>query len=613
MKKFLATASALAVCAASPLLAQDAYELDEITVTANKSGEATPLNRTGATVEVITQEDLKNAGETTVAEYLAREPGITVSGNGGLGTSTSLRIRGLGDKYIKVLVNGIDVTDPSSPQIQYNWGNMTTDNIERIEILKGSSSALYGSRAVAGVVSITTLTRPEEPGQKTTMSVEGGSNDTWRGTATYGYSGSRGGLAIGIDRTITDGFSSSAGGTEKDGYQGTQLSFSADVMATETLKLGLTAYSLEARGHFDEFGSDGTPPYDEYTTTKTRAARAYGQLDLGAWQHQVSASYYKNDRISSSNGVDTPFKGKRKRVDYVGSYSVSDMLGLTFGTDWEEQSYDSGADTGKTRTTGVFGEVQYAATSALDLSGSVRYDHHSNFGDHVTGRLAAAYQLTGATTLRATAATGFRAPSLYELNNTLYGNPNLKPEESTSFELGIEHDFGVGRIIKATAFYTEIDDLIDFRSLYDDTGAWIGGRYQTIPGTSTSQGIELSGQWAINDQLGLYANYTYTDAEDANGDRLLRVPRNDVNIGLTADLAARWSGEVNVRYVADRPAEYGVEMKDYTVVNLGVAYAITDQAQAYLRVENLFDEEYQTAEGFNTQGQAVYVGLRASF
>ncbi|MGE4327031.1 MAG: TonB-dependent receptor, partial [Pseudodonghicola sp.] len=343
MKTFLTTISTLAVCAASPALAQEAFELDEITVTANKSGAATPLNRTGATVEVITQEDLKNAGETTIAEYLAREPGITLSSNGGLGSSSTLRIRGLGGSYVKVLINGIDVTDPSSTQIQYNWGDMTTDNIERIEILKGSSSALYGSRAVAGVVSITTLARPEEPGQKTTMSVEGGSNDTWRGSATYGYSGTRGGMAIGIDRIITDGFSSSAGGTEPDGYQGTQLTFSADVMASEALKLGLTAYSLEARGHFDEYGSDGTPPYDEYTTTRTRAARAYGQLDLGAWQHEFSASYYRNDRLSSSNGLDTPFLGKRKRLDYTGSYSVSDMLGLTFGTDWEEQSYDSGS------------------------------------------------------------------------------------------------------------------------------------------------------------------------------------------------------------------------------------------------------------------------------
>ncbi|MGD9865786.1 MAG: TonB-dependent receptor plug domain-containing protein [Pseudodonghicola sp.] len=611
MKTLLTTASALAVCAAAPALAEEPYLLDEITISASKSGTATPLARTGATVEVITQKDLAQAGETTVADYLARQPGVSVSANGGMGAATTLRIRGLGGQYVKVLVNGIDVTDPSSTQTQFDWGDMTTDNIERIEILKGSSSSIYGSRAVGGVVNITTVARPEEPGSRTTLSVEGGSNSTWRGAASYGYSGTRGGLAIGIDRVITDGFSANSGGTEDDGYQGTRLTFSADVMATETLKLGLSAYTLDARGNFDEFGGDGAPPYDDYTTTETRALRAYGQLDLGAWQHQFSASYYSNDRLSSSNGVDTLFDSERRRVDYTGSYSVSDMLSLTFGGDWEQQSYDSGVETGETEITGLFGELQYAPTTALDLSASLRFDDHSTFGNHVTGRLAAAYRLTDATILRAVAATGFRAPSLYELNSTLYGNPALDPEESTSFELGIEHSFAPGSFVKATAFHTEIDNLIQFVTLTP----WpaFTGQYQQVAGTSTSQGIELSGQWAMNDQFSLYGNYTYTDAEDATGAPLLRVPTHDVNLGLDADLANGWSGNLNVRHVADRPAEFGTPMGDYTVVSTGVSYAFTDNAEGYLRVENLFDEQYQTAAGFNTQGRAVYVGLRASF
>ncbi|MDK3017587.1 TonB-dependent receptor plug domain-containing protein [Pseudodonghicola flavimaris] len=613
MKKLLTTASALALCVAGAAQAEEAYELDEITISASKSGTATPLDRTGASVEVITREELEKAGETSVADYLTRDPGVTVANNGPMGTTSTMRIRGLDGKYIKVLVDGIDVTDPSSTQTQFNWTGLTTNNIERIEILKGSSSALYGSRAVAGVVNITTLSRPAEPGSETNVAVEGGSNDTWHGAASYGYSGTRGGLSFGIDRIITDGFSASAGGTEADGYQGTRLTFSADIMATDALKLGLSAYTLDAEGNFDEYGSDGAPPYDEYTTVETRAIRAFGQLDLGAWTHNFSASYYSNDRVSSSNGIDTPFNSERKRVDYSGSYAFSDMLNLTFGTDWEEEYYDSGTDSGKVRTTGGFGELLYSPTANLDLAASLRFDDHSTFGGYWTDRLAAAYHLTPGTVLRFVTATGFRAPSLYELNNALYGNPNLDPEESQSYELGIEHDFGAGRLVKATAFYTEIDNLIQYVSLYDSTGAWVGGQYQQVTGTSTSQGIELSGEWAVNDALGLYANYTYTDAEDATGARLLRVPRHAVNLGLDADLINGWSGQVNLHYVADRADEYGTVMEDYTVVNLGVAYALTDSAQAYVRVENLFDEAYQTAAGYNASERAVYVGLRASF
>ena len=615
MRKLLLTASTLSLCAAGAARAQEIFDLDEITVSSTKAGAQTPLDRTGATVQVITQEDLQQADETTLAEFLARQPGISVSANGGVGSNTTLRIRGLGGTYIKVLVNGIDVTDPSSTQAQFNWGGMTTANLGRVEILKGSSSSLYGSRAVGGVINISTIQRPEEPGSETTFALEGGSYETYRAAASYAYSGERGGLTFGIDRITTNGFSAKSGAanTEADGYQATQITLSADVRATDTLKLGLSAYALESEGDYDEFAGDGAAPYDERNTTESRGVRAYAELMTGAVDHTLSFTYFTTDRLSSSNGFDTTFDGDRKRIDYTGSYAASDVLTLTFGADWEEESFNSGGASGSVETTGLFGEVLYAATADLDLSASVRVDDHSTFGDYVTGRLAAAYRVTGATTLRAVAATGFRAPSLYELNSTLYGNAALDPEESTSFELGVEHEFGPGRSVKATAFHTRIDNLIQFVSLYDATGAWIGGQYQQVAGESKTQGVELSGEWAVNDWLGLYGNYTYTDAEDANGARLLRVPGHDVTLGLGADFAAGWTGDLSLRHVADRPDDGGQVMEDYTVVNAGVTYAFTDNAEGYLRIENLLDETYETAASYQASGRALYVGLRASF
>lgn len=618
MKTLLATASAIgvsALCSSGALRAQEIYALDEITISASKSGTETPLDRTGASVQVITQDELEQADETTVAEYLARQPGLSVSANGGIGASTTLRIRGLGGQYVKVLVNGIDVTDPSSTQTQFDWGGLTTANLGRIDILKGSASSLYGSRAVAGVVNISTIKRPEEPGTAVTLSLEGGSYETYRAAANFAYTGTRGGMSFGLDHITTEGFSanSAAGSTEADGYEGTQLTFSADVMATEVLKLGIAAYALDAEGDFDEYGGDGAPPFDEVNDTQSRGVRVYGELATDAVDHTLSYTYFKTDRVSSSNGFDSPFNGERKKVDYIGSYTASTQLTLSFGADWEEESFDTGTDSGSVETIGQFVEALYAATADLDLSASLRRDDHSTFGDHVTGRLAAAYRLSGATTLRAVAATGFRAPSLYELNNTLYGNPALDPEESTSFELGVEHEIAPGASVKATAFYTRIEDLIQFVSLYDATGTWIGGQYQQVAGKSTSQGVELSGDWAVNDWLTLFGNYTYTDAVDATGARLLRVPGHDLALGLGGDFAGGWSGSLTLRHVADRPAEYGVTMGDYTVVNAGLSYAFTDHAEGYLRIENLLDETYETAAGYQASGRALYAGLRASF
>lgn len=611
----LATAtSALALIAAAPAMGQEAFDLGEITVFANKAGTRTGLKRTGTTVEVVSGEDLQHAGETTVAEYLARLPGLSLSGNGGLGGNANLRVRGLDGKYVKVLIDGIDVTDPSSTQTQFDWGGLTTSNIARIELSRGTSSSVNGSRAIGGVVNITTTRRPEKPGMTTTLNAEGGSFGSFRLGGAVGYSGTRGGLSLGIDRVKTDGFSASnlPGATEADGYSATQLTLSGDIRATDILRLGLSAYALDSDGNFDEFGGDGAPPFDEFNTTRTRALRGFAELQTGAVSHTLSASWYENDRASSSNGFTSLFNGTRRTLDYTGVYARSEALSYTFGADWQRESFDSGFDRGDQTNTGIFGEVLYAPGADIDLAASLRLDDYSSFGGNLSGRLAAAWRVSDATTLRAVAATGFRAPSLFELNSTLYGNPALQPEDSTSFELGIEHDFGPGSFVKATAFHTEIDNLIQFVTL-TSWPAPFTGQYRQVAGTSVSKGVELSGAWALNDRLALSGNYTWTDATDATGAALPRVPAHDATIGIDATFAADWSASLSLRHVADRPAEFGTAMADYTVLNASVSYAITDTASAYLRLENLLDEDYQTAAGFSTSGRAVFAGLRASF
>jgi len=610
MKTLLASVSALTL-ATSGALAQDIFDLGEITVFSNQSGEEAELDRTGATVEVITEEELRNAPETKLADVLAKLPGVTASANGGLGGATTLRVRGLDGKYIKVLVNGIDVTDPSRTQIQFNWSELTTSAISRIELLKGSSSSVYGSSAIGGVVNITT-DRPNAPGVSGDVWGEIGSFDTYRAGLTVNNQGDRGGLSFSLNRVQTDGFSATTAGDEPDGFDATQLSFSGDIQATDTLTLGLSALYVDSEGQFDEFGGDGTPPFDEYNTAETRALRGWAELLTGAVTHTFALSTYQNDRLSTSNGWDTEFDGTRDRAEYKGVYDASDRASYTFGADWQEESYDSGADSGSRTNTGLFGEALFAASNAADLALSLRYDDYSDFGDNLSGRAALAYRLDQGTILRAVASTGFRAPSLYELNNTLYGNPDLQPEESVSLELGVEQQLGGGSFVKATAFYTEIDGLIQFVTLTSWPDPFTG-EYQQVPGTSTSQGIELSGAWAVNERVTLLGNYTYTDAVDANGAPLLRVPEHNLLIGLEAMITDRLTGTISANYVSDRPEEWGTPMPAYTVVDADFDYAVNDRVDVYLRVENLFDEDYQTAAGFSTSPRAFYAGVRAAF
>lgn len=612
MKHLAATGSALALAVGQAAFAQEGFDLGEITVFANKSGEATELERSGVSVEIVTGEELQQAGETKIADILARLPGVSVSANGGLGANTTLRVRGLDGKYIKVLIDGIDVTDPSSTQTQFNWGNLTAAGIGRIELLKGASSSVYGSRAIAGVVNITTAKRPETPGREITLTAEAGSFGTYRAGAAIATTTERGGFTFALNRVESDGFSArdGAANTEPDGFESTQLNFAGDFQATDTLRLGLSGYYLDAEGDFDEFGGDGTPPFDEFTRTETRALRGFAEWQTGAVENRFSATYYRNDRLSSSNGFDTVFDGRRRKFDYTGVYAASDTASLSFGADWEREEFVSGGDSGRIDTRGLFGEALFSPATGLDLAASLRYDDNSAFGGNLSGRLAAAVAINDATTLRAVAATGFRAPSLYELNNTFYGNPALQPETSAGFELGIERRFGSASFVKATGFYTEIDDLIQFVTL---SFSPFTGQYQQIAGTSVSKGIEVSGQWALTGGFSLIGSYTYTDATDASGAPLLRVPGDDLVLGAEAAFNSRLSANLTVNHVADRPAEFGTAMPDYTVVNAALSYALTDQTEAYLRIENLFDEQYQTANGFSAADRALFVGLRAAF
>jgi vitamin B12 transporter len=229
--------------------------------------------------------------------------------------------------------------------------------------------------------------------------------------------------------------------------------------------------------------------------------------------------------------------------------------------------------------------------------------------------VALAWQAGPETTLRAVAGTGFRAPSLFERFSS-FGDPDLEAEESRSLELGVERRFGPESFVKATAFYTEIDNLIDFDGFATACGSGFGC-YAQVEGTTRTRGLELSGRYAFADgQAALFGNYTYTEAETEAG-RLPLVPRHDLLLGIEGRLADGLRGQVDMRHVADveaspfAPADN--EVGDYTLANLSLTYDLGRGTEAQLRVENVLDEDYETVGGFNQPGRAVYLALRRAF
>lgn len=587
-------------------LAQDAgeiYTLDEIVV----SGSLTPVAKsdTGATVETVDADESGNATQS-VSDVLSTLPGISMSRNGGVGASTTLRIRGLSSDYIGVRINGIDVTDASGSQVRYDFGGLLSYGASSIEVLKGSQSALYGSEAIAGLISIDTLSG--EPGLSTT--VEAGSYGTYSAGVSNKIDNDTGSLAFTLSHFKTDGFSSQASNSEDDGFEETTLTFGLEQDVSDSITLGLTGLYRDSDLDYDAFD-------DVYATAshEEKGLRGYVRISGDVVTHEISASMFNADRtyIADTNvwGVgffpkdETDYTSRRKEFNYLGSTDLSALTTLTFGADYVEEKYSSasgayGSSGGKSHTASLKGELLIEPTAGLNFSAALRYDDHSDFGEHISGRLAAAWEFAPEWTARAVLGTGFRAPSLYELFGP-YGNSGLKEETSQSAEFGLERRFGDLGFVKGTLFYTEIDDRID----------WGGSGYDQVEGTTVSKGVELSGQYALSDAISLFGNYTYTSAKTEDV-RTVRVPRHDLVVGVDAVLSDRINGQLMVQHVAD-VLDGSEKLDDYTLFNATLSYDLTNKVQLYLRADNLTDEDYETAGGYNTPGRSAYLGLKASF
>jgi vitamin B12 transporter len=612
MNRFLSGVAVAALCA-GPAVAQDAFMLDDIVFSVG----LTPVaeNRTGVTFDVLSEEELRFSGNVQLSDRLATLPGVSLSQNGPVGGQTTLRVRGLSGNYVPVYLGGIDITDPSSTQTSFDFGALAGAAASRVEILRGSQGPIYGSEAIAGVISIDTDLAPEEPGTEVTLGLEAGSYDTRIGTFGVGARSEFGTLSFSATRLETEGFSAAdenAGNTEADGHRSTTLTLTGEYTASADLTLGFSAFWIDSFSEFDGFPPPAFTLADTADTTEAEryGARVYAQFSAFGLDHELALSGSRTDR-SFPGGFTENFRGDRATLSWIGSADLGTDASLSFGADATREEFATDTDRGIVDTTAVFGEYLVALTPDFDVSASLRYDEHSLFGGQATGQLAAAWRPAEGTVLRGALATGFRAPSLFELYSGAFGNRNLVPEESLSLELGIDQAMG-DLTLGATLFYTEIDNLIDF---FDPDG-FLGplpGAYSQVPGTSTTRGFELSADYALGDALSVFGNYTFTDAEDRNGNRLVRVPRNDTTLGIAGEFGQDWAGSFTIQHIADRVDVGQVPMPDYTLANAQIGYGLTETTEVYLRIENLLDEEYQTARGYGTSDRAFYIGIRSRF
>lgn len=616
---------ALATLPAATLADERPADLGEVVISANRT--PTEAAKIGSDVTVIGRDELEKSKETLVKDVLDRVAGVNFTQSGPAGAQTTIEMRGAYAGYVLVRIDGIDVSDPSAAQVAAAFEHLATADVERIEILRGSQSALYGGTAIGGVIDITTR-RAEAGGVHHSASIEAGSYGTVSGS--YGFSAATDAseVNLSVSRLHTDGFSaadSRNGNTEKDGYENTTFSANASHRINEAFRVfGALRYTrTEVQNDLFLFGvgpadeAPGAPR--ERTRGEDLGGRVGADIDLfdGRFKNTIAVQHWNSDRDGYGASPYWFYRGERTKFEYLGSFQATDTVGLSFGADHAVEKASSTSLSGDVDNTGVFGQVSWQPFTGVTLTAALRDDHHSKFGDHPTHRLTAAWVPFDGTKLRASWGTGYRPPSISELFMPVYGNPNLKPETSRSFDIGIDQKFWNGRAsASATFFSLDTTDLIG----YDPA------TFQSIQvaGITRRQGVELSGRVQALDWLGFDASYTYTDAHKADDSRLVRVPRHKVAMGVTATPFDKTTVSVRATFVSDmKDTDYAIVLPDwsspdrtlpaYFLLDATIRYALTDSLELSLKGKNLLDRKYETVWGYGTPGASVYAGLTARF
>lgn len=629
----LAAAVLLTLALPAPAAAEEAETapvvLDPLVVSATRTER--PLSQVGSSLTVITAEDLEDRQTVLVSDILREVPGVAVNRSGGVGALTQVRLRGAEGNHTLVLIDGIEVNDPAGGS-EFDFAHLLAADIDRIEVLRGPQSVLYGSEAIGGVINI--VTRRGDGPPEAAASLEGGSFRSGRASASLAAGGERYDLLFSGSHFRTRGISHAKaprGGTDPDGYENTTAFAKLGVLPFENLRLDfvgrLTRYDMET----DDFvGGVGAFEADQDTRGDQRYGRAQATLDLldGRWRQRLGASLSRLETRNRTNGSRTGRSiGRRTKFDYQSDFAFSTpgfasaAHVVTLGAEHEREGVESSsawADLDRSfRSRSFYAQYQLDLFERLSLSAGLRHDDNQLFRNAQTYRLTALYSHpeTG-TRLRGSYGTGVKNPTVFELygfSQNYSGNPDLEPERGRGWDLGLEQDLFDRRLtLGATYFRQEVDKLI--------TGS--GQTSVNLDGRSRSQGVELTAALTLSNGLDLRGAYTYTRTRDPNGDRLVRRPAHTGSLNLNYRfLEDRANLNLGVVYNG-RQHDYAfdqffnrsvVTLKSYTLVGLAGSYRVAEGVELFGRVENLLDRNYEEVFTYASPGRAAYAGVRLRF
>ncbi|KQN29127.1 TonB-dependent receptor plug domain-containing protein [Sphingomonas sp. Leaf38] len=621
MTKFFLLLGAATI--AAPANAQTIPDSDASDIVVTASRAAQPLSEIGQAVTVIDRAEIERRQTTVVSDLLATTPGVTVTRNGTVGALTGVRIRGAEADQTLVVIDGVRVNDPSSTGGGFNFGNLLSSSVERIEVLRGPNSVPWGSQAIGGVVNIITAAPTE--GLQARANAEYGYADSV--FASAGVSGAKGPVSGSLTGGYlrSDGISSAASGTERDGYRQYGATGRLGVEFAPGIGLDLRGYFADSRVDIDDgFDPNTFVVADSAAYGTTQELYGYAGLHAnfadGRFNNRVAFTIADINRDNFSQpGGDVSFlgRGRSERYEYQGDFRPLDQVRVVAGVERENSRYNDGFSYADTGITSVYGQLIVKPIDILTLTGGVRNDDHEDFGNHTTFGANAALALRTGTTVRASYGEGFKAPTLYQLFSE-YGNGDLDPETARNFDVGVEQAFLGNRArVGVTYFNRRTRNQIDFRDcIAVECVDRPFGVYDNVA-RAEADGVEFTLAVRPVDALTLTANYSYIDTENRSigddfGKHLARRPKQTASVDADYRFAFGLSVGGTVTMVGDSfdDAANATRLDGYALASVRAELPVNDQIALYGRVDNLTDSRYQTIAGYGNYGRAAYGGVR---
>jgi len=633
--------AAIAGLLAGPAAAQVGAP-DQVVVSASRSAQS--IEQLGDAISILDAEAIELQQLTTLDEALERTPGVAITRSGGVGQNTQVRMRGFTTKHVLVLIDGVKLNNPAEGDNQFGIDHLFLDNVERVEVLRGPQSGVYGADAVAGVINVVTR-RPEGP-----LQVRGSAmiaeNDTYELSAGAQGGGERFGLSGSVSYFDTEGISLASrapGNTERDGYENLTAQLRAEFRPTDAIDVSAWLRFTDSENEIDA-GSlppgnpEGLPPYlfqdsegHNEDTQIVGAVKGVLRTFDGKLTHTAQVSYVSLDNAYFAPGTEQESEGDTVEALYYGALKLGERATLVAGAEYRNESalFEQPAgfayaliDESISNAAG-FAEMNVEVLNGLFASGAIRYDHNQKFGGEFTYRATLAWNAPDSfdipgvdTKLRASYGEGAEAPGLRQMlgsSATFQGNPDLTPESSWMTDFGIDQQLESGLAAwSLTYFIGEADDGIF--SIYDPA---IGKSVpQNVKSPVDMQGLEIDFRLKPASWIEARASYTHMSvALETSGTQLFGRPKNEASAAITlrpcSRLALTVDGYWRSSFFSDYPSTY--EMDGYSIYNLSAVWDVTERLALSARLQNIADKFYEEKLGDATYGRTAQLRLTVRY